>query len=96
MVEDISFPRNLPKVTRTDRVKRVARQDRENKDKTFQKYLDQNEDQQKDGENGQDPEKSKEKVKPMHAGHENATAPAVDPSNESENDSQGKRIDVHA
>jgi len=96
MVEDISFPKNLPKVSRAKRVKRATRQNEENQKRPFQKYLNQNEDPLKDGEDDQDPDKEKSKLNPAHANDENAAAPTADKPNEPENNSQGKRIDVHA
>ena len=96
MVEDISFPKNLPKVARTNRVKRTARQSKDDQKQTFQEYLNQNEDQQEEGENGQNPDKVKRKNKPAQNDHDNAAGPPADSSNDAENDTHGKRIDVHA
>ena len=96
MVEDISFPKNLPKVSRTNRVKRTARQSKDNQKQPFQKYLNQNEDQPEDGENGQHADKVKHKNKPASSEHENAAGPSADSSNDDEDDTHGKRIDVHA
>lgn len=96
MVEDISFPKNLPKVSRTERVKRTARQNEEKQKQPFQNYLNQNEDQPKDGEDGQGSEKNKGSSNPARANHENAVEPTADRPDESENETQGKRIDVHA
>ena len=81
MVEDISFPKNLPKVSRTQRVKRAARQ---------------NEDQLKDGEDDQDSENEKKKSKPSRSHHAKASEPIAEKPHKPENDTQGKRIDVHA
>ena len=98
MVEDISFPKNLPKVSRTNRIKRTARQNKDNQKQPFQKYLNQNEDKQEDDENqnGQDPDKKKRKLKAKPTDHENDSAPSAGPSDETENIPQGKRIDIHA
>ena len=96
MVEDISFPKNLPKVSRTDRIKRTARQNEEEQKRPFKKYLNQKEDQLQDGEEGQNSDKKKSKSNPTHTDHENAAAPNVEQSNQPETDSPGKRIDVHA
>ena len=96
MVEDISFPKNLPKVSRTQRVKRTARQNEEKQKQPFQKYLNQDEEQLRNGEDGQDSEISKKKSKPTRAQDENAAEPTVEKPDGSENDTHGKRIDVHA
>ena len=96
MVEDIRFPMNFPKVSRTKRVKRTARQNEEEQKQPFKKYLNQKEDQQQDGEEGKNPDKKKIKSGPTHTDQENSAAPDADQSNRPETDSPGKRIDVHA
>ena len=68
MVEDISFPKNLPKVSSTKRVERTV---------------------------GQDSEKKSTTSNPTRANHENTAVQTADKSDGSENDMQGKRIDVH-
>ena len=95
MVEDISFPKNLPKVSRTNRVKRTARQSKHDDKQPFHKYLNQKEDQQEDGESGQNPDKHKRKNKPARTEHDSAAGPSPDSSNDAEKDTHGKRIDVH-
>ena len=96
MIEDISFPKNLSKVSRNKRVKRTTRQTEEKQKRPFQKYLNQHEDPLKDSEEGQDPDKEKSKLNSAQTDDENAAAPTADKPNEPEHDSQGKRIDVHA
>jgi len=96
MVEDISFPKNLPKVSRTDRVRRTARQNKENQKQPFKKYLNQNEDQLQDDEEGQNQDEKKRRSRPGPTDHKNAAASSAEESNQPENDSPGKRIDVHA
>jgi hypothetical protein len=96
MVEDISFPKNLPKVSRTQRVKRAARQNEEKQKQPFHNYLNQNEDQLKDGEDDQDSENEKKKSKPSRSHHAKASEPIAEKPHKPENDTQGKRIDVHA
>lgn len=96
MVEDISFPKNLPKISGAKRVKRTARQNEEKQKQPFQKYLSQNEDQLKNGADGQDSDKKKKKSKPTGANFENTAEPTADKLDGSESDTQGKRIDVHA
>ena len=96
MVEDISFPKNLPKVSCTRRVKRTARQNEEKQKQPFKDYLNQNEDELKEGEDGQDPQKKKKTSTPNYAIHEHTSEPTADKPDRSEKDTQGKRIDVHA
>ena len=96
MVEDISFPKNLPKVTRTKRVNRTARQNEEKPKQPFQQYLKRDEDQLKNDEDDQDSEKPKKKSKPKRLHHENTAEPTDEKPGRSENDTHGKRIDVHA
>ena len=96
MVEDISFPKSLPKVSRTRRVKRTARQNEEKQKQPFKDYLNQNEDELKEGDDGQDPQKKKKTSNTTVAGQEHTAEPSDAKPDRSENDTQGKRIDVHA
>ena len=95
MVEDISFPKNLPKVSRTKRVERTARQDEEKQKQSFQNDLNRNEKQLKDGQDSQDSHKKTTTSNPTRANHENTAVQTADKPDGSENDMQGKRIDVH-
>jgi hypothetical protein len=96
MVADINFPKNLPKIMRTARVKRAARQNKENQKQPFQKFLNQNESGPQEGQNGQDADTNKSTSGPVPTTDENAAVPIAGPADEFESDSQGKRIDVHA
>ena len=95
MVEDISFPKNLPKVSRTKRVERTAGQDEEKQKQSFQDYLNRNEKQLKDGKGGQDSEKKTTPSNPTRVNHEDTAVQTADKPDGSENDRQAKRIDVH-
>ena len=96
MVEDISFPKNLPKVSRTRRIKRTARQNEEKQKQPFKDYFNQNEDELPEGEDGQDPPAKKKAPKPDSADREHRSEATADKPDKSDNDTQGKRIDVHA
>ena len=96
MVEDISFPKNLPKVSRTRRIKRTARQNEEKQKQPFKDYLNQNDDELQEGEDGQDPQAKEKTPKPISADHEHRSEPTADKPDKSDNDTHGKRIDVHA
>jgi hypothetical protein len=96
MVEDIRFSKNLPKVSRAKRVERTARQDEEKQKQSFQNYLNRNEKQLKDDKDGQDSERKTTTSNPTRANHENSAVQTTDKPDGSENDMQGKRIDVHA
>ena len=96
MVEDISFPKNVPKVSRARRVKRTARQNEEKQKQPFKEYLNQNEDELQEGEDGQGPQKKKKTPSPRAADHEQPSDPTADKPHKSDDDTQGKRIDVHA
>lgn len=95
MVEDIRFSKNLPKVSRAKRVERTARQDEEKQKQSFQNYLNRNEKQLKDDKDGQDSERKTTTSNPTRANHENTAVQTTDKPDGSENDMQGKRIDVH-
>ena len=98
MVEDISFPKNLPKVSRTNRIKRTARQSRDNQKQPFQRYLNQNEDNQEKNNEDQQKKKQTKTLMPTQeqSRKKNTTGPFTENRDALQDSSRRKGIDVRA
>ncbi len=99
MVDHINFQRISPSLSSAQRVKRADQQNREQQDHpSFKKFLNQDEDKEKENTENQKDEKKSNQLYPTQAKFRRQSNRAPHPQDDEtiEENYHGKRIDVHA